>query len=95
MSSEIMGAVLFLLAVGGAIGGMYWKWGAAIGKVRDDLAAHKLHVAEQYITKAGMRETTEQIMDAIHGVKQAVDHMTVRVDRIVENQAKPRATRAG
>jgi len=57
---------------------------------RDELAAHKLHVAETYITKAGMRETTEQIMEAIHGVKQAVDHMTVRVDRIVEGQ--PRRT---
>jgi len=64
---------------------------AEAASVRADLAAHRLHVAEHYITKAGMRETTEQIMDAIHGVKQAVDHMTVRVDRIVENQAaKPR-----
>ncbi|XUY27841.1 hypothetical protein RMR21_005650 [Agrobacterium sp. rho-8.1] len=62
---------------------------------RDELASHRLHVAETYITKAGMRETTEQIMDAISGVKAAVDHMTVRVDRIVENQAsKPRPTRS-
>lgn len=57
---------------------------------REELAAHRLHVAETYITKAGMRETTEQIMEAISGVKQAVDHMTVRVDRIVESQ--PRRT---
>ncbi|MBW9089308.1 hypothetical protein JNB91_15845 [Rhizobium wenxiniae] len=35
---------------------------------RDELAAHKLHVAETYINKAGMRETAEQIMEAIHGV---------------------------
>lgn len=63
---------------------------------REELSSHRLHVAETYITKAGMRETTEQIMEAISGVKAAVDHMTVRVDRIVENQAaKPRPTRAG
>lgn len=62
--------------------------------VRADLAAHKLHVAEHYITKAGMRETRDEIMDAIHGVKTAVDHMTARVDRIVENQVKRPATRA-
>jgi ubiquinone biosynthesis protein UbiJ len=62
---------------------------------REEIAAHRLHCAETYITKAGMRETTEQIMDAISGVKQAVDHMTARVDRIVENQAKPRTTRSG
>ncbi|KSV61858.1 hypothetical protein N183_36880 [Sinorhizobium sp. Sb3] len=43
-----------------------------------------------------MREATESIMEAISGVKTAVDHMTLRVDRIVENQAsKPRSTRAG
>ncbi len=41
-----------------------------------------------------MRETTEQIMDAIQGVKQAVDHMALRVDRVVENQAvKPQPRR--
>ncbi|KIQ05175.1 phage related protein [Agrobacterium tumefaciens] len=62
---------------------------------RDELASHRLHVAETYITKAGMREMTVQIMDAVSGVKAAVDHMTVRVDRIVENQAsKPRPTRS-
>ncbi|TWF46427.1 hypothetical protein [Neorhizobium alkalisoli] len=61
---------------------------------REELAAHRLHVAETYITKAGMRETTEQIMEAISGVKQAVDHMTVRVDRIVESQPR-RTIRSG
>lgn len=60
---------------------------------REELAAHRLHTAETYITKAGMRETTEQIMEAIHGVKAAVDHMTVRVDRIVEGQPR-RTTRS-
>ena len=63
---------------------------AVAALAREELAAHRLHVAETYITKAGMRETTEQIMEAISGVKQAVDHMTVRVDRIVESQ--PRRT---
>lgn len=62
--------------------------------VRADLAAHRLHCAETYITKAGMRESTELIMEALQGVKQAVDHMALRVDRVVENQAsKPRAAR--
>jgi capsule polysaccharide export protein KpsE/RkpR len=57
---------------------------------REELAAHKLHTAETYITKQGLRETTDQIMGAIGGVKAAVENMTLRVDRIVENQAKPR-----
>lgn len=62
--------------------------------VRADLAAHKLHVAEHYITKAGMRETRDEIMDAISGVKAAVDNMTARVDRIVENQPRRPSPRA-
>lgn len=59
--------------------------------VRTDLVAHRLHGEENYITKAGMRESTELIMEALQGVKQAVDHVALRVDRVVENQAgKPR-----
>ncbi|MFK4259115.1 hypothetical protein [Agrobacterium tumefaciens] len=61
---------------------------------REELAAHRLHVAETYVSKSGLREQTEQIMGAIGAVKDAVDKMTLRVDRIVENQSKPRATRA-
>ena len=55
---------------------------------RQELAEHRLHVAETYSTKAGIRETKEEIMEAIHGVKAAVDHMAVRVDRVVENQTQ-------
>ncbi|MET4687419.1 hypothetical protein [Sinorhizobium fredii] len=90
---EIMYAVGFFLGVFGAIFGV-WKYvDGKIGVVRDDLAAHKLHIAEHYVSKQGLRETTEQLMAAIGGVKDAVDNMTLRVDRIVENQAKPRTTR--
>ncbi|KQV33155.1 MULTISPECIES: hypothetical protein [unclassified Rhizobium] len=96
--AEIMAVVGFGMAVFGTLFGV-WKYldgkltaaRADTDAVARELAAHRLHVAETYITKQGMRETTEQIMEAIHGVKTAVDHMTIRVDRIVENQAKPRA----
>lgn len=63
---------------------------AAADLVRAELNAHKLHVAETYVTKQGLSETAEQIMVAIDGVKRAVDGMTLRVDRIVENQPRPR-----
>lgn len=93
--------VLFFVGLLGTVAGVWWriegkaKEAAAKGeKALEDLAAHKLHVAETYITKQGMRETTEQIMDAIHGVKTAVDGMALRVDRVVENQAKPRVSRS-
>lgn len=60
---------------------------------REELAAQRLHVAENYVSKSGMREQTEQIMGAINAVKEAVDQMTLRVDRIVEGQLR-RTTRA-
>ncbi|MER2534646.1 MAG: hypothetical protein ABTQ31_05725 [Rhizobiaceae bacterium] len=55
------------------------------------LAEHKLHVAETYITKAGLRETTEQLMGAVAGVKASVDQMNQRMDRVIESQhVKPK-----
>lgn len=57
---------------------------------RDELQAHKLHVAENYITKAGMREVKDEIMDAIQGVKGAVDHLGGRIDGIYHAGAAPR-----
>ncbi|MDX0450679.1 hypothetical protein GOC61_25450 [Sinorhizobium medicae] len=92
--AEIMYAVGFFVGLFGAVFGVWKFFDSKIGAVRDDLASHKLHIAEHYVSKQGLRETTEQIMAAIGGVKDAVDNMTLRVDRIVENQAKPRTTRA-
>lgn len=54
------------------------------------LSEHKLHVAENYITKAGLRETTEQVIAAVHAVKADVHGLNERIDRIIENhQATP------
>lgn len=66
-----------------------------VDAVARDLSSLRLHVAEHYVSKAGHRESTEQIMQAISGVKSAVDAMTLRIDRVVEGQPKPRTTRAG
>lgn len=58
--------------------------------VRADLAAHKLHTAEVYVTKAGMQEQTGQIMRAIEGVGNRLDGLNDRLDRLYE--AQPRRT---
>lgn len=103
MTAEWLAYVGPIVALLGLVLTIWWKVESKIEAVRDkaekaerDLAEHKLHTAETYITKQGLRETTEQIMGAINGVKTAVENMTLRVDRIVENQNKaPRTTRAG
>lgn len=82
--------IYFLIAILGAAGGIYWRWGGAIGKVRDDLAAHKLHVAETYTTKAGMLEQTAQIMKAIEGIGHRLDGLSERLDRSFETKPRTR-----
>lgn len=50
------------------------------------LGEYKLHVSESYVTKSGLRETTEQIMSAIGDIKSSVNGLTTRLDRIIEGQ---------
>jgi hypothetical protein len=60
------------------------------GKAEADLAAHKLHAAETFATKAGMQEQTAQLLRAIEGVGNRIDGLHERLDRAFE-----RTTRAG
>lgn len=61
---------------------------------RDELAAHKLHTAETYVTKAGMSEQTAQIMKAIDGVSGKLDHLNGRIDGLMKPATGTRS-RAG
>jgi len=85
---EVVSAVLVLL---GAVSGVWWRVAGMIRRNTDDLAAHRLHIAEVYVTKAGMTEQTAQIMAAINGVSGKLDHLTGRIDALY----KPAARRSG
>ena len=98
MSAEqIASAIAFFLLVSGAMWGIWWR---IEGKVKesynradaalDKLNEHKLHVAETYVSKQGLREAVEPIMDAIQGVKGAVDHLGERIDGIYHSGGTPR-----
>ncbi|WLR98646.1 hypothetical protein [Shinella sumterensis] len=56
---------------------------------RQELAEHKLHTAETYVTKAGMQEQTAQIMRAIEGVGHRIDSLGERLDRMYEHPPRP------
>ena len=98
--SEIMAAVGFFILVSGALWGVWWRVEGKV-KVASDRAdsAHdkisdlRLHVAQEYTTKTGLHEVKDEIMDAIHGVKSAVDHMGERIDGIYHT-ATPRPRKA-
>lgn len=54
---------------------------------RDELSAHKLHVAETYTTKQSLAEQTQQIMRAIESLGDKIDRMDGRIDGVM--MAKP------
>jgi hypothetical protein len=54
------------------------------------LHEHKLHVAETYVSKVGLREQMERIIGAIEGVGGQVSHLNERIDRVIEGQPSPR-----
>lgn len=94
MTQEILVGLIGLVTLVGAAFG-YWRYfESRVGtahrraeKVAEDLAAHKLHVAEAYVSKQGLRETKDEIMGAILGVKAGVDNVAMRVDRLVETRS--------
>jgi hypothetical protein len=86
------------ITVFGVISGIWWRVEGMIRKNTDDLAAHKLHTAEAYVTKQGMAEQTDRIMKAINDVgtrvETRVDGLGARLDRFYETQPT-RSRRAG
>ena len=63
---------------------------ATASLAREELSSYKTHVAETYISKAGHRETTDQIMSALNGVKAAVDGTNQRIDRLFDERPERR-----
>lgn len=54
---------------------IWWKLDAKIRAVEKELSDTKLHMAESYISKAGHRETTDQILRAIEGLSSRIDSL--------------------
>lgn len=86
----LIGVVVLVLS---AVAGVWWRVEAKIVDAKADanmamalLSAHKLHVAEAYVTKAGMQEQTMQIMAAIHDVGADVRQLNERIDRMIERR---------
>lgn len=55
------------------------------------LAELRLYVAENYVSKAGHRETMDQVMEAIGAVRQAVDALSGRIDRMYDGKPTTRS----
>lgn len=57
---------------------------AVASLAREELAAHKLHTAQNYVTKQGMQESTAQLLRAIEGLGSRIDSISERIDRAFE-----------
>lgn len=90
MQVDLMAAGAFFLASLGVLGG-FARWiltrvnlnGAIAIDAEVKLSAHKLHVAETYVTKAGMHEQTSQLMVAVRDVGDDVRSINERIDKLV------------
>ncbi|WP_438748426.1 hypothetical protein [Pararhizobium sp. O133] len=97
--AEIMAVVGFFLTLSGAGWAVWWRVEGKITqasakgeKAIEDLAAHKLHAAETFATKAGMQEQTAQLLRAIEGVGGRIDGVHERLDRMFERPSARRTT---
>jgi hypothetical protein len=81
--------VAAFLTVFGAVAGVWGYLDHRIRKVADDLSAAKLHAAETYITKQGVRETVTPIMDAMSSIKQSFEHLNARIDSLFQKPRTP------
>lgn len=91
--------VAFIILVFGAVSGVWWRVEGKVKgaedkaeKVGAELAAHRIHTAEVYVTKAGLSEQTSQIMKALDSVGAKIDRTNERLDNLM--QPKTRSTRA-
>lgn len=58
--------------------------------VASDLAAHRLHVAETYVSKAGLRDQVGQVLDLVRDVQSDVGSINERLDRVIEGRTPGR-----
>lgn len=58
------------------------------------LGEFRVHVAETYVSKQGLREQVGQVMDLLRDVQNDVGSVNERLDRVIEGQPGRRAARA-
>ena len=59
--------------------------------VQSALHELRVHIAETYVSKAGLREQVGQVHDLVRDVQSDVGSINERLDRVIENRHAPRA----
>lgn len=82
---EVVAAFLTVL---GFVAGVWWRIEGMVRKVADDLAAAKLHNAETYVTKQGVREVVTPVLDMVSSIKSSIEHLNGRIDSLFAKPAR-------
>lgn len=64
--------------------------GAHAQLVASQLAEYKTHVAETYVSKAGLREVRDEIMTGVRDLKGSVSSIHSRIDQVMLGTAERR-----
>lgn len=62
---------------------------AVANATREELHKHKLYSAENFVSKQGLREVEDRIMDGLGALGQQILGMSGRIDRLMERPAAP------
>lgn len=65
-----------------------------LGDMKEAHADFRTHIAETYVTKAGMQEQTGQLLRAIESIGKRIDGLNDRLDRLYDSPAPGRRTRS-
>lgn len=73
------------------VGGIWYRVESMVRKNTDALATHKLHVAENYVSKVGLKETVAPVMEMVRDIKVSIAYLTERIDDLANRQTtRPR-----
>lgn len=89
MGLAITGEIVFLLlAVLGAVGGLWWRIEARLSNQDDartmlqrELAEYKLYVAQNHVSAQVLRETEQRLLVAIDRLADRLDNIAERLER--------------
>lgn len=95
--TDIPGWILAIMAIVAGGCGLYAWFAAQMAgerearlKLERDLAAYKLHVAQNHVTNASLRETEERLINALEKLATRVETMAARIENVFVEMAKAR-----
>lgn len=68
---------------------------ALASMAQSHISEFRTHVAENYISKVGFRETMDNLSETLKTINSNLTHLNERIDRVIDNQNGGSAKRGG